>query len=145
MRVVTLGAIVVLMAVALVAPRGVASADPCANPTVPGLLGTAGNDVIRGTAGDDTLIGYGGNDVLCGLGGADTLKGEQGDDVLYGGAGRDALWGSYGHDDLYGGGGNDTFIAGTNDDQEDDFCNGGKGTRDRSPDGDRDTSRSIER
>ena len=145
MRAAILGSALVLMAVVLAAPRGAMTADPCANPTVPGLVGTNGNDVIRGTERGDIIYGHGGNDTICGLGGVDTLHGHQGNDTIYGGAGRDTLYGSYGDDDLYGQADNDTFFAGTNDDQEDDFCNGGQGTRDRNPEGDCDRSTSIER
>ena len=144
MRGIRLGTLVILMAAVLLAPRGAAAIDPCAAPTVPGTVGTNGNDVIRGTAGNDVLTGNGGNDILCGLGGNDTLEGDQGNDRLYGGTGDDKLWGSYGDDRLYGQGGNDTFYAGTNDHLENDFCSGGAGLRDRNPDGDCDTRVGIE-
>jgi hypothetical protein len=71
MRGLSLGAMVVLMAVALTLPDGAASADPCANPgpfkpKYPGgaILGTTGDDVIRGTKHGEHIIGYGGNDVI---------------------------------------------------------------------------------
>ncbi len=145
MRGVRLGALAMLTAAMLLAPRGMAAADPCAAPTVSGLVGTGGDDVIRGTAANDTIYGHGGNDTLCGLGGNDTLHGHQGNDRLYGGVGNDTLWGSYGNDYLYGQGGNDTFYAGTNDALENDRCYGGPGVHDRNPDGDCDTSVAIEK
>lgn len=144
MQVIKLGALAILMAAALFVPRATTAADPCAAPTVPGLVGTAGNDVIRGTAGNDVLKGYGGNDTLCGLGGNDTLQGDQGNDRLYGGIGDDTLYGSYGDDRLYGQGGNDTFYGGTNDALENDACFGGPGVRDRDPERDCDTRVAIE-
>jgi Ca2+-binding RTX toxin-like protein len=149
-----LGALVVLVALTLATPWIARSADPCARPTIRPpknaetgvfLPGTNGDDVIVGTPFNDAIEGYYGDDIICGLGGDDTLSGDQDDDTIYGGGGRDGLWGSFGHDDLYGGAGNDTFHAGVNDGLEDDFCNGGKGTRDSNPDGDCDVSRLIER
>jgi hypothetical protein len=43
-------------------------------PTVSGLVGTAGDDVIIGTEGSDVIDAGGGNDTVCGLGGNDTIK-----------------------------------------------------------------------
>ena len=158
MRATMLGALLILTAMAVLAPQGAASADPCANPThkpprnsETGVLiqGSTGPDVIVGTKFNDALEGGGGNDIICGLGGNDRLNGDQDDDTLYGGDGRDTLSGGYDDDDLFGGAGNDTFFGGTNDHLEEDFCNGGAGDRDRNPvdnpDDDCDISRSIER
>lgn len=55
----------------------------------PGIVGTAGADVIVGTPGDDQIDGLGGSDIISGLGGNDTLFGGAGDDLLQGGAGLD--------------------------------------------------------
>jgi hemolysin type calcium-binding protein len=89
--------------------------------TVPGLNGTAGDDIIVGTPGDDVINGRGGNDVLCGAGG---------NDKLFGGKGADRLEGQAGADELYGGGGHDVLVS-----DSDDVVVDGQGGNDCTPTG----------
>jgi hypothetical protein len=58
-------------------------------PTVPGTIGTPGNDVLVGTPGNDSLDGRGGHDRICGGAGADTIVGGTGRDSMFGEAGTD--------------------------------------------------------
>ena len=65
---------------------------------IDGLLGGAGNDILRGVFTAETLVGGGGADVLFGRAGNDTLVGGDGDDLLRGGVGADHLDGGAGLD-----------------------------------------------
>jgi hypothetical protein len=80
-------------------------------PLAHGIVGTAGNDVLRGTPGDDVIFGLGGDDRIHGLGGNDILVGGPGNDTLVGGPGNDKLIGGPGADSFSGGPGNDTIYA----------------------------------
>ena len=88
--------------------------------SLPGIVGTTGddiltggskNDVIHGLAGNDTLAGGSANDTLYGDEGNDMLSGNKGDDTLYAGAGNDLLHGNDGNDTLYAGAGTDTLYG----------------------------------
>ncbi len=67
---------------------------------LPGLLSTAGDDVIAGGEWNDVISGGKGDDQLGGYNGDDTLNGGDGDDYLHGGTGDDVLRGGTG-DDIY--------------------------------------------
>jgi Ca2+-binding RTX toxin-like protein len=119
-------------------------------PTVSGLVGTAGDDVIIGTEGSDVIDAGGGNDTVCGLGGNDTIKlgngadwadggdgddiieGNLGNDVIHGGAGNDTIRGHKGNDVIHGGDGNDKLLGAAGSDvlwggDGDDTLTGGNG------------------
>ena len=95
----TLGRAVVLFAVVLIAVAGVGIAY--AEPAVPTLVGTNGDDTLAGSHADDVLLG---------LGGDDTLRGRQGNDELRGGPGHDLLRGGRGDDRFLCGGGFDVVV-----------------------------------
>ena len=95
-------------------------------PTVDGLIGTDGDDVIIGTGGRDVIRGLGGNDLICAFGGADMVDAGPGNDVVYGGwgadvirmgAGDDEVFAGPGLDDVEGGGGNDILRGGNGGDR----------------------------
>ncbi|MGH3314770.1 MAG: hypothetical protein ACRDO0_01380 [Nocardioidaceae bacterium] len=66
-----------------------------------GIIGTAGDDVLRGTKQGEFICGRGGDDVLFGGGGHDDqLFGEEGDDTVVGGPWSDHLSGGPGDDVL---------------------------------------------
>jgi hemolysin type calcium-binding protein len=66
-----------------------------------GIVGTAGDDVLRGTRRGEFICGRGGDDVIHGGGGRhDQLFGEEGDDTLAGGPWSDRLSGGPGDDVL---------------------------------------------
>jgi Ca2+-binding RTX toxin-like protein len=97
--------------------------DPCTMaPTVAGLVGTVGDDVIHGTNGPDVIYGMGGNDVVCAKKGDDNVYTLGGDDLIGLGPGHDFadagdghnyVMGGTGVDDIRSGSGNDTLDGGT--------------------------------
>ncbi len=87
---------------------------------IEGVVGSAGNDILRGStgvdnlwgdAGNDQIFGGLGNDYLSGGAGLNTLSGEDGNDTLIGGADADILTGGLGTDSVNGAAGNDTIHA----------------------------------
>ena len=89
---------------------GTSGADPQPNwgpRAIPGIIGTAGDDLLNGTEKNDLMRGLGGNDILNGL---------QGDDVMDGGAGNDKLTGSEGNDQIAGADGTDVLVGATGND-----------------------------
>ncbi|MEX0339396.1 MAG: calcium-binding protein, partial [Arenibacterium sp.] len=90
---------------------------------IDGILGGAGEDILRGSEEANTLVGGGGDDTLSGSKGADRLKGGQGSDILNGGGGRDIAKGGVGRDVVKGGNGNDRLFG----EGGRDNLNGGKG------------------
>ena len=95
-------------------------------PTVDGLIGTEGDDVIIGTGVRDVIQGLGGDDLICAFGGADQVDAGPGDDVVYGGWGADVIrmglgddqvFAGPGLDDIEGGGGNDILRGGNGGDR----------------------------
>src|SRR5262245_7396809 len=88
--------------------------DPCAvmSPTVSGLVGTDGDDVIFGTDGDDEIWGNGGDDIICARGGEDIVLGGDGADYIDGGGDNDELFGGDGADISHGRGGSDVSHGG---------------------------------
>ena len=122
------------------------SADRCNGqaPTVNGLIGTNGDDVIIGTNGNDVIIAGDGNDLICGGAGSDTINAGNGadtvfggpgddiinlgqgrdfadagagDDFVSGGKGKDGIFGAAGNDDLRGNEGTDTIEGGDGNDE----------------------------
>jgi Ca2+-binding RTX toxin-like protein len=87
------------------------------------LDGGAGSDFLGGSAFADTLIGRAGNDGIAAGAGNDSLYGGDGDDTLLGQAGDDTISGGIGRDFIDGGDGNDTVNAG----DANDLINGGNG------------------
>jgi parallel beta-helix repeat protein len=81
-------------------------------PTVQGVNGTPGNDVILGTNDRDTIKAGGGNDLVCALDGKDIVKGASGKDKLLGQKGADKEFGAGGRDTLRGGRGADFLVGG---------------------------------
>ncbi|HYC48187.1 MAG TPA: calcium-binding protein, partial [Burkholderiales bacterium] len=65
---------------------------------IAGLIGSAGQDLLRGDANTNWLAGGGEYDELEGQGGDDFLLGMDGNDVLHGGPGADRLDGALGTD-----------------------------------------------
>ncbi len=61
-------------------------------PSLPGIEGGDGNDVLDGSADSERLEGFSGDDVLNGNGGDDELIGGLGNDLLNGGDGFDAAF-----------------------------------------------------
>lgn len=115
-RLAQLGTALVLLALALAAPRVEAAATviPTCNglpATIFGLggaiAGTNGPDVIVGSAGPDAINAGAGDDVVCGGPGADTIAGGAGADVLFGESDDAADCVTIDADTLVGGSGND--------------------------------------
>jgi Ca2+-binding RTX toxin-like protein len=77
------------------------------NPTVGGLTGTNGRDVIVGTNGADAIDGKGGNDIICGGRGNDSILGGTGNDYILANAGRDFVEAGEGDDKAKGNAGSD--------------------------------------
>lgn len=75
--------------------------------TIPGLVGTDGDDVLVDTDNLNEIHGLDGNDFI--------LAGN-GDDFVYGGAGNDTIYGGKGNDAIAGGAGNDRIYAEAGDD-----------------------------
>lgn len=104
----------------IAAPLGDAwGPNPCdvLSPTVKGLVGTDGNDVIFGTNGDDEIWGNGGDDILCARDGEDIVHGGSGADYIDGGYGNDTLHGGDDPDIIHGRGGSDVIHGGEGSDQ----------------------------
>ncbi len=113
------------------------TATTCAGraPTIAGVVGTDGDDVLIGTDRDDRIFGGSGDDIICaGAGddvvfagsgrdrvvagpGADVVDAGIGDDVVLGEAGRDRLIGSNGADLIRGGPGRDRLFGGQGSDR----------------------------
>jgi len=94
---------------------------------VTGIVGGAGNDILRASQGDDIVSGDDGDDKLFGEKGNDTLTGGTGDDRLDGGKGDDLLDAGAGQDYVEGGKGDDV-IETRGDESEFDTIKGGDGT-----------------
>jgi Ca2+-binding RTX toxin-like protein len=94
--------------------------DACASaPTVAGLIGTAGDDVIHGTNGDDVIVGGGGNDIVCAMKGDDDVTTGAGDDLIDLGPGHDVADAGDGANHVLGGQGADNITTGAGDDTVD--------------------------
>jgi Ca2+-binding RTX toxin-like protein len=65
-------------------------------PTMPGTIGTSGDDVLIGSSGIDSIAGLGGNDRICSLEGNDFVSGGLGDDRVDAGPGNDIAGGDLG-------------------------------------------------
>jgi Ca2+-binding RTX toxin-like protein len=93
--------------------------NPCdvLKPTVKGLVGTDGNDVIFGTNGDDEIWGNGGDDIICAGDGDDIVHAGSGDDYVDGGDGNDELDGGDDDDLIHGRGGSDVIHGGDGNDE----------------------------
>jgi hypothetical protein len=77
------------------------------DPTVAGLTGTNGRDVIVGTNSADDIDGKGGNDIICGKRGDDHILGGTGNDNILANAGRDFVDAGEGDDKAKGNAGAD--------------------------------------
>jgi Ca2+-binding RTX toxin-like protein len=99
-------------------------AEVGALPSVNGLRGEEGNDLLLGGDNDDALDGGEGNDELFGLANADLLEGGAGEDHLVGLAGDDELKGGDGPDALGGGAGSDSLDGGAGNDELGAFMRG---------------------
>ncbi len=121
--------LILVVAIAAVAPAVPAHAAPTCWGRAVTMWGTPGDDVIHGTPADEVIHGRGGNDVIyshnttappsdpdfiCGGAGADTLHGSEIDDALVGGWGHDTLdaKGAVDGDLLVGGAGDDVLDGG---------------------------------
>jgi Ca2+-binding RTX toxin-like protein len=91
------------------AGTGKADANACRSltPTVPGLTGTNGHDVIVGTNGNDEIDAKGGNDRVCAKNGDDQILGGNGNDTIRANAGQDFVDGEDGDDQISGNAGSD--------------------------------------
>src|SRR3954451_2491595 len=81
------------------------------DPTVAGLTGTNGRDVIIGTNGADDIDGKGGNDIICGGRGNDQILGGTGNDYILANAGRDLVEAGEGDDKAKGNAGDDCGLS----------------------------------
>ena len=93
-------------------------------PSVNGLQGEGGNDLLLGGDSEDVLDGGEGNDELMGLASHDLLQGGAGEDHLVGLAGDDDLKGGDGPDALGGGAGSDVLDGGQGNDELGTFMRG---------------------
>ncbi|MFM1813625.1 MAG: hypothetical protein RLZ98_320 [Pseudomonadota bacterium] len=97
-----------------------------------GVIGSAGNDVIRGNGADNVIVAGEGNDHVNGRDGNDYIDGGNGNDILHGGRGNDVIEGGEGNDVLHGGHGNDVIDGGNGNDviyagRDDDLISDGAG------------------
>lgn len=122
---VCVGAVVLIVALALCSPpaeaqptacMGIDVNDPRATEEADYLIGTTERDVIALGFGADQYGAWEGPDIVCGNAGADVLFGEDGADTLNGGDEGDIIAGHAGADIVLGGDGPDVLKGNAGDD-----------------------------